>query len=92
MKKTTTAHEFYLLQEYKKDFKDWTIEGLNHLKIQVEKMFNENSNLSIKTLEDMKNKIIKNIEVISTNNVKSAKEDLLEYLEKSNKSLDRVLN
>ena len=37
MKKTTTAHEFYLLQEYKKDFKDWTIEGLNHLKTQVEK-------------------------------------------------------
>ena len=55
-------------------------------------MFNEDSNLSIKTLEDMKNKIIKNIEVISTNNVKSSKEDLLEYLEKSNKSLDRVLN
>ena len=83
---------FIYCKEYKKDFKDWTIEGLNHLKTQLEKMFNENSNLSIKTLEDMKNKIIKNIEVISTNNVKSAKEDLLEYLEKSNKSLDRVLN
>ena len=95
MRKKTTAHEYYLQLENKKDFKDFTYEGLNHLKNQIEKMIeNNDGNLSLKTLKEMESKIVNNIEKLKTNDIKSAKEELLDLIKNSNSNLvvDQILN
>ena len=55
---------------------------------------NNDGNLSLKTLKEMESKIVNNIEKLKTNDIKSAKEELLDLIKNSNSNLvvDQTLN